>query len=331
MWSLDTGNPLRFQNQKPDEYYISEISKNDQFAFIARKDAESFLVKLPSLEVLWREPTRCWSVFSPDEKWVAVNFDTESGGAPFILLTETGAALKQFCLSANGRDFTFSHDSRMMAYVDEFKANKNIVKVMDLSTGATISEFELPNGFATLSFSPNGHYFLAGTLNDYQVRVWDLRSNALIFQNAKNDKIWNNVMITNDRVISSSPFAAWDIATGLLLWSHVNEDLFCSDGEYGHDLTAGAIIVGCTGEVVHTFEQAAKAKTWVDLAFYFQFANKVRACLTYAKTDGTEASKVKVWHRRRPEQWWGLAYLPEFWLSILLAFVFLYSLCKPPK
>ncbi|MGD0088628.1 MAG: hypothetical protein ABSE73_01795 [Planctomycetota bacterium] len=32
-----------------------------------------------------------------------------------------------------------------------------------------------------------------------------------------------------------------------------------------------------------------------------------------------------VWHRRRPEYWWGLAWLPEFWLTAVFAVAFVWS------
>jgi WD40 repeat protein len=33
-----------------------------------------------------------------------------------------------------------------------------------------------------------------------------------------------------------------------------------------------------------------------------------------------------IWQRRRPEQWWGLAWLPEFWLTVVFAAGFIWSL-----
>jgi len=31
------------------------------------------------------------------------------------------------------------------------------------------------------------------------------------------------------------------------------------------------------------------------------------------------ANKAFIWRRRRPEYWWGVAWLPEFWLTALFA------------
>ena len=37
---------------------------------------------------------------------------------------------------------------------------------------------------------------------------------------------------------------------------------------------------------------------------------------------------VAVWSRRRPEYWWGLAWLPEFWLTVALGCVFVWSVWR---
>ncbi len=33
---------------------------------------------------------------------------------------------------------------------------------------------------------------------------------------------------------------------------------------------------------------------------------------------GSEDTTARVWERRRPEWWWGVAWLPEFWLTAVL-------------
>lgn len=38
--------------------------------------------------------------------------------------------------------------------------------------------------------------------------------------------------------------------------------------------------------------------------------------------DGT----ARIWQRRRPEYWWGVAWLPEFWLALVLALSMLWSI-----
>jgi WD40 repeat protein len=40
---------------------------------------------------------------------------------------------------------------------------------------------------------------------------------------------------------------------------------------------------------------------------------------------------IAVWHRRRPEYWWGIAWLPEFWLTVLFAGAFAWSVWRDRK
>jgi WD40 repeat protein len=46
-----------------------------------------------------------------------------------------------------------------------------------------------------------------------------------------------------------------------------------------------------------------------------------------ASWDGT----MRLWHRRRPEYWWGVAWLPEFWLTVLFAGALVWSVWRDRK
>ena len=37
---------------------------------------------------------------------------------------------------------------------------------------------------------------------------------------------------------------------------------------------------------------------------------------------------ARIWHRRRPYEWYGVAWLPEFWLTVVLGGGLLLSLSK---
>lgn len=42
-------------------------------------------------------------------------------------------------------------------------------------------------------------------------------------------------------------------------------------------------------------------------------------------------NNVHTWHRRRPEYWWGIAWLPEFWLMVLFAVALVWSVWRDRK
>ena len=46
---------------------------------------------------------------------------------------------------------------------------------------------------------------------------------------------------------------------------------------------------------------------------------------------GLEDDTAQLWRRRRPEYWWGVAWLPEFWLTVLLAAAFGWSVWRDRK
>ena len=40
---------------------------------------------------------------------------------------------------------------------------------------------------------------------------------------------------------------------------------------------------------------------------------------------------ARIWKRRRPEYWWGVAWLPEFWLTVLLGVGLMFSLWRDSR
>jgi hypothetical protein len=49
------------------------------------------------------------------------------------------------------------------------------------------------------------------------------------------------------------------------------------------------------------------------------------------KENGKEKGEFFRWHRRRPEYWWGLAWLPEFWLALIFGGAFAWSVRRDRK
>jgi WD40 repeat protein len=46
---------------------------------------------------------------------------------------------------------------------------------------------------------------------------------------------------------------------------------------------------------------------------------------------GRDLNGVLIWHRRRPEYWWGVAWLPEFWLTFAFSAAFIWSVRRDRK
>ena len=43
------------------------------------------------------------------------------------------------------------------------------------------------------------------------------------------------------------------------------------------------------------------------------------------------SNEVRIWRRRRPEWWWGVFWLPQFWFTVLFAVGFVWSLRRDYK
>ena len=46
---------------------------------------------------------------------------------------------------------------------------------------------------------------------------------------------------------------------------------------------------------------------------------------------GSFDKTARLWQRRRPEYWWGVAWLPEFWLTLALGLGLLWSVWRDRK
>ena len=45
-------------------------------------------------------------------------------------------------------------------------------------------------------------------------------------------------------------------------------------------------------------------------------------------TGSKNGGKGHIWSRRRPEYWWGIAWLPEFWLTVLFGGALVWSVWR---
>ena len=50
-------------------------------------------------------------------------------------------------------------------------------------------------------------------------------------------------------------------------------------------------------------------------------------CIVTASVD----TIARIWDRRRPEYWWGVAWVPEFWLTVVLGTGLVWSLWRDQK
>lgn len=327
LWALDSGQPIRFENQKPEEFHIEQISSGDHFALIWKRTL-SILVKLPSLDVVASRPCEGSGVFSSDEKWLALNGQYYDDPV-FMISTESGAIKR--LLDADDDWFQFSPDGQYFA----FPTQNRTIKFIELSTGNTVSEFNIGNSIGEIAFSPDGNYLMVWKHGVTLYSIVDWRTNNVLFSEKHDRYPYSDVLfLTNNKLCRSRPLAARSLPCGKVLWQNLHRGKFHSSGEYAFDEETHYLLFGDTGSTAFDFGNNPSDDDVAD--FELEFAKKHREFLTYEigpQTPSVDAryKQVQVWHRRRPEFWYGFAWLPEFWLTVILAGALLWSISRPLK
>ncbi len=335
LWAVETGEPLRFENLESDAFRIEEISAFDHFALMGN-NSQLILAKLPSLEVVACLP-QGYGIFSPDEKWLAFEFNPSDEVAQ-VISTVSGAVQHQFEIDLNCYELEFSPDNRLLGFITRNSADENFARLVEIPTGNVVSELPLESHPDNLSFSPDGRYLMTVESGGggLQLVVWDWNSKTALFR-GKTKRFIAPKLMEPDRLLDSQPFSARDIRTGAELWNNPDFGFFAPNGEYAFDSDKCALLSGRSGNAIQEFGNFSLWKNDTkNERFNLHFATKHTAFLTFQncppEAENSPAyAQVKFWHRRRPEFWYGFAWLPEFWLTVILAGALLWSVTRPLK
>ncbi|HEY3319722.1 MAG TPA: hypothetical protein VGP72_04525 [Planctomycetota bacterium] len=159
-------------------------------------------------------------------------------------------------------------------------------RILDAETGATWCTLGAQPAIVSGSVSPNKQRVV--TINeDGQARLWRVPSGALL-----------TVLLGHK---------------GL----PIQGAIFSPDSRY--------VLTACSGD--HT-ARLWSAETGAPLAvlrhtsgpILARFAGQGRHILSMG-----DSNDAHLWCRRRPEQWWGVAWLPEFWLAVVFSFGLVWS------
>jgi len=192
------------------------------------------------------------------------------------------------------------------------------------------------NSVGSIHISSNSVLLMYETQQN--VVVWDVAERRERLKRPRADG-WHWTFSQDCRTLVATVATHWqegatreyDLATGelkcvrpILLRDHVDANRFFPDGRVVDflwpkcDADSLIEIISDDGSLDYCIYEGAERAS----AAAARKSNDLLA-LTWHK-----GGSVQLWHRRRPEYWWGIAWLPEFWLTIVLAGGFVVSVWR---
>jgi WD40 repeat protein len=221
-------------------------------------------------------------------------------------------------------------------------------QIWDVSSGKLISRIGITqeiNGLRTAVFAPDGTLFCIFMESDKAIHVWDTvtgqqvaslsglpvpcilaeisgdnrRLLAHYYRDLHPQKLVYNGFERDDETRN---IRVWDIESGSVLTSIDGVD--CGNafpGNFSPDGTkifmSYAVCDSANGQCVLAADRTER---------FTSFSPDSHSVATSYSWEGVHSASI--FHRRRPEHWWGLAWLPEFWLTVVFAGAFAWSVWR---
>ncbi len=118
----------------------------------------------------------------------------------------------------------------------------------------------------------------------------------------------------------------WDAARGKVLATLEGHSSYVYSAAYSPD---GKRIVTASRDETARVWDAASGKVLAVLEGHSHFVYSAAYSPDGKRIVTASADKTaRVWEHRRPEQWWGVAWMPEFWLTLVLGVALVWSLIR---
>jgi WD40 repeat protein len=236
---------------------------------------------------------------SPDGGFVVTG---SNYGCVKLWRTRDGAKVRSFGSKAEANEVArFSPDGKRIATVGTH------FSIWDAESGAELLRFPRPgNGghYYGVDFSEDGEQVITHNILN-EACVFDSRTGRLLQQLKCPNPIAQNFFVRGTAlalVVSSASLCkgdgavrVWDLSSGRVIRM--------AEGTYGKWSAArsanGGRVLLCSGGMDASFSQP-------------------------------KSSLSTIWLRRRPEAWWGVAWLPELWIALFSGAVLLVFLVSPP-
>jgi len=198
---------------------------------------------------------------------------------------------------------SFSPDSRTVVT----SGGSPSLCLWDAKTGRQIGSLD---GSLFRAFSPDG----AKILTVSPVRVLDARTGAVL---GKLDKRHRATFISEGRVLTlGDPLRIWSADTGALLAEAPVPRTGRPAGKRGWSCSHAALAASSA-----EYDVFSSSPDGTRLVYHEGYTKRPDGT-------GSEFSPVCLYRRRRPEWWWGVFWLWEFWLTVVFAGVFVWSVVR---
>jgi WD40 repeat protein len=195
------------------------------------------------------------------------------------------------------------------------------IQIWDGVTGKKLRVIEIEYGIRRFTLSASGSRLAGFTDSQNLLFIWETKNGNLRCELEGSPSVGVNVEFSGDDQLlfggdDLGSSGVWSTTTGKKLFGVPSP--FVSDGIIGligrndlidvMDLATGETL--CSIAEPHGRREAFRPMKIID---------------RYKIITTDSSGELHVWHRRRPEWWWGIAWLPEFWLTLLFAGAFGWS------
>ena len=271
-------------------------------------------------------------LFSPNGGLIASLTTSLQGMQVFIRHAATGILIRSFDLVDPSSYLFFSPDSRFLV------VRSRPVRILDVETGETR---QLINGHDDAwfqAFSPQGERFVTAH-SDQSVRVWETASGKELLKIVDVPHYraaWfspDGSMIRTMEVLEPhrSPFSFLDsIPSRVLVYDAASGRKI---GTYGDASTSGrsAEFSPDGRRILSKDVQECELYDLESGKLLFSFPSRAAFSPDGENVLTQSSEDVRIWQRRRPEWWWGVFWMPQFWAATLLTVAFAWSLRRDYK
>ena len=262
------------------------------------------------------------SIFSPDGRWLVVQHQDRATGRISIYdrtQKKAGPLMLRCCLLTGARDM-FSENGRLLVTC------WTGIDVWDLQGKTKMASYTQDYACSALGISKDGKRLLLSG-NDMILRIWDMDRGSITREIETGYKRGTMTAIfSTDETLAATTsddfsMKVWDVETGKCIGTIDN---------LGCNFTIPVFSTASRWQLLTN--ESSTVRIW-DLRDLSPIA-------TIVGPEGSEAREISpdfqriafachegeiwVYSRRRPEYWWGVAWLPEFWIALVSGLALLY-------